>query len=653
MMKPSHSVIRNNSNICTTRNEVQEKNCSPARARRRKPAMENHSTNHHRGALRDLKDVENVQLEQAVRELRCFEGLEHSTLQRTHRTFAVEYIESLLERWSCEVENSQSEKPLVEVPVFPTSRSFAAVVSGEAEPRTEAIGNCESNRPGNAWQRPLSLAVSMKDDPYMDTVSSTFTALIPFGSYRLGVHSSNSDLDLLALTPPYISRHDFFTSLVTILQEDDRCSDVHPIPTAYTPVIKFMLKCDGPDSHCEIVPIDLLYSRVTDTTKLVEYHKAKVARKKLTNQPHLIYYLDDTDLQDLDEIGVRSLNGARVSQMLLEFNRKDVGKFQTVLCVVKHWALVHGVYSNVLGFLGGVNWAIMVTWVCRRFPDAGAAKTLKLFFRTFSKWQWNHPILLNDRIADTPPICNVSRQTRAVQLPAWNPAVNPRDGMHLMPIITPAYPSMNSSYNVDYPQLRRIQHEMSRTSSLLLQMSKNSHHGIGPYRSLFKPSDFFRQHKYFLQVDINASSKEYFVKWFRFVESKLRNLISSLETTEVHAWPFARFFDVPRPPSADTNRNAVTSSTLEEKSFFIGLSLDSESVDIGHLTMDFLYKVNLWEGRKATMNVTIAHITRDDVPLFVLEAMAMPVAHSFPQDGSTDSENTAPATDDEDDDETL
>jgi poly(A) polymerase Pap1 len=86
-------------------------------------------------------------------------------------------------------------------------------------------------------------------------------------------------LDILALAPPYISRHDFFTSLVTILQEDDRCSDVHPIPTAYTPVIKFFLKCDGPDAHQEIVPIDLVFSRVTDTTKRREYHNAKVARK--------------------------------------------------------------------------------------------------------------------------------------------------------------------------------------------------------------------------------------------------------------------------------------------------------------------------------------------------------------------------------------
>jgi hypothetical protein len=53
------------------------------------------------------------------------------------------------------------------------------------------------------------------------------------------------------------------------------------------------------------------------------------------------------------------------------------------------------------------------------------------------------------------------------------------------------------------------------------------------------------------------------------------------------------------------------------------------------------------------MNVTIEHINREYVPLCALEAMATPVAHPFTQYGSTDSENTAPPTDDEDKDETL
>ena len=59
-------------------------------------------------------------------------------------------------------------------------------------------------------------------------------SLITFGSYRLGVHRSESDLDVLAMSPPACSRGDFFTSLVEVLQKDSRVSEVHAIPSAFT-----------------------------------------------------------------------------------------------------------------------------------------------------------------------------------------------------------------------------------------------------------------------------------------------------------------------------------------------------------------------------------------------------------------------------------
>jgi hypothetical protein len=47
-------------------------------------------------------------------------------------------------------------------------------------------------------------------------------------------------------------------------------------------------------------------------------------------------------------------------------------------------------------------------------------------------------------------------------MPVWDPRENPRDRSHIMPIITPAYPCMNSSYNVQECTLQVMVDEFKR-----------------------------------------------------------------------------------------------------------------------------------------------------------------------------------------------
>ena len=76
----------------------------------------------------------------------------------------------------------------------------------------------------------------------------------------------------------------------------------------------------------------------------------------LTNtlQPHL----DDQILKGVDEATEKSLNGPRVTTMLTQLV-PNYETFKTTLRCVRTWAKRRGIYSNKMGYLGGVNFAIL------------------------------------------------------------------------------------------------------------------------------------------------------------------------------------------------------------------------------------------------------------------------------------------------------
>ena len=45
-----------------------------------------------------------------------------------------------------------------------------------------------------------------------------------------------------------------------------------------------------------------------------------------------------------------------------------------------------GIYNNMMGYLGGIQCAMLVAKVCMKFPDAPANILLHRFFFNFSKW---------------------------------------------------------------------------------------------------------------------------------------------------------------------------------------------------------------------------------------------------------------------------
>lgn len=176
---------------------------------------------------------------------------------------------------------------------------------------------------------------------------------------------------------------------------------------------------------------------------------------------------------------------------------------------------------------------------------------------------------------------------------------------------------VNSSYNVGPPQLRRMQEEFARAATILEQ-------GEQHWDKLYNKSDFFYRHSNFLQITIRSANGLEFPQWQRYCESRLRLLISAIDTDQINAWPFARFFDKYHNACGCACESSVsTPEGLRESYFYIALRFAPkiESVNLRYCTYDFLQTINSWDKRTEGMDMGIAHVTRDDIPEFVLEAM--------------------------------
>ncbi|GMQ08487.1 hypothetical protein CsSME_00052196 [Camellia sinensis var. sinensis] len=313
-------------------------------------------------------------------------------------------------------------------------------------------------------------------------VEDANAVLLTFGSYRLGVHGPGADIDTLCVGPSYVNREvDFFFILHDILAEMEEVTELQPVPNAHVPVMK--LKFNG-------VSIDLLYASIS-----------------LLVVPENLDISDVSVLYNVDEPTVRSLNGCRVADQILKLV-PNFKHFHTTLRCLKFWAKRRGVYSNVTGFLGGVNWALLVARVCQLYPNAVPSMLVSRFFRVYTQWHWPNPVML----------CGIEEVELGFSV--WDPRKNPRDRFHHMPIITPAFPCMNSSYNVSVSTLRVMMEQFQFGNKICEEIELNK----AQWSALFEPYLFFESYKNYLQVDIVAADTDDLRSWKGWVESRLRQL---------------------------------------------------------------------------------------------------------------------------------
>ena len=366
--------------------------------------------------------------------------------------------------------------------------------------------------------------------------------LYTFGSFRLGVYSDTSDIDSLLICSSQLTRDQIKIKIVDLLSNSPDVSEIAAVDQAYVPVVKFMFSQ---------IPIDLVYCRLN----------MPILEEPLKTDENSI-------LIGLDEHSIRSLNGHRVTDMILSLV-PNVEQFRIALRAIKLWAKRKGIYGNVMGFFGGVAWAMCVAKICQLYPNATASVLVCKFFRVFYQWRWPSPVVLRE-IEDYSTSTNFEGKATHpnLNMRVWNPAIYPSDRAHRMPVITPAYPSMCATHNVTLSTQLIMTEEFKNSADMAEKLlndpqailtvdpgamcndeenlnKSNNLSASCTWQQLFSSNDFFTRYKYYLVVIAVSTNPEDHLIWSGMVESRIRQLVAKLELVDcLHlAHPHTKTFE--------------------------------------------------------------------------------------------------------------
>ncbi|KAJ0034425.1 hypothetical protein Pint_24301 [Pistacia integerrima] len=134
-----------------------------------------------------------------------------------------------------------------------------------------------------AWQRRLP----------NEQIAETHATILTYGSYGLGVHGSESDIDALCVGPHFATMaEDFFIVLRNMLKSRSEVTEIHCVKDAKVPLMRF--KFDG-------ILIDLPYAQL-----------------KVPSVPDDVDVLNPFFVRDIDETSWKSLSGVRANQRIIQ-----------------------------------------------------------------------------------------------------------------------------------------------------------------------------------------------------------------------------------------------------------------------------------------------------------------------------------------------
>jgi hypothetical protein len=240
---------------------------------------------------------------------------------------------------------------------------------------------------------------------------------------------------------------------------------------------------------------------------------------------------------------------------------------------------------------------------------------LRRFFLVFKTWRWPQPVLL------TKP------HDAGYGLPVWSPQSAARQ---VAPVVTPAYPAMNSTLSVSRQTLQILQEEFNRAhvivDKLWKDFQKNPSREMS-WDSLFEPSDFFISYPRYLSLCIVGPTQADAQAWCGFVESRFRKLVSdllgrSLPLKKIQLWPKKLEVCI-----ADKGALLTKSQRENSTTYFVGFRVDTNRMRGDQLNIEApMQNFREWELSRFQplvpgSDILVKAFKVKDLPKFCFEGM--------------------------------